>query len=177
MQYTLKDGSVLDVEAAVPEDAEALLRYAKQVGGETDNLLLDKNGLPLTPQQEAAYIRSVAAQKNAVMYCGRAGRQLVAVASLSTPASRRIAHTSELGISVVKEYWGRGVGSAMMQALLDFAKSTGSIRMIHLGVRAANQSAIALYRKFGFVQTGVRPGFFVINGRAEDEIIMCLSLA
>ena len=44
------------IERATAEDAVAMLEYLKQIGGETDNLTFGSEGLPFTPEAEAAYI-------------------------------------------------------------------------------------------------------------------------
>ncbi len=59
----------------------------------------------------------------------------------------------DLGMAVAKEWRGRGVGSALMAAAIDWAAAQG-LHKLSLEVFPDNQRAIALYRKFGFVEEG-----------------------
>jgi ribosomal-protein-alanine N-acetyltransferase len=67
-----------------------------------------------------------------------------------------------------------GIGSALMECLLDWARERG-YRALHLEVRAGNLPAIALYRRFGFVQTGRRRAYYQDNG--EDALLLTRDFA
>lgn len=73
------------------------------------------------------------------------------VGSLHLEASRH--GFGELGMAVAREWRGRGVGSALMAAAIESARERG-LHKLSLGVFAHNAAAIALYRKFGFVEEG-----------------------
>lgn len=59
----------------------------------------------------------------------------------------------ELGMAIAREWRGRGVGSALMEAAIDWAREQG-LHKLSLGVWPHNAAAIALYRKYGFVEEG-----------------------
>ncbi|ADI00314.1 GNAT family N-acetyltransferase [Salisediminibacterium selenitireducens] len=160
-----------------PEDAGMLLAYLKQVGSETDHLLIDGNGVPMTENEEATFLSRIKADPGACMLAGFLGEELVAVASYQASDNQRIAHHAELAVSVKKACWGKGVGNAMIEALISEAKESGQIRHLHLKVKADNERAISLYRKLGFVETGRYPDFFLINGVYEDALLMHLALS
>jgi RimJ/RimL family protein N-acetyltransferase len=61
----------------------------------------------------------------------------------------------ELGMAITREWRGRGVGSALMVAAIEWARERG-LHKLSLGVWPHNAAAIALYRKFGFVEEGRR---------------------
>jgi ribosomal protein S18 acetylase RimI-like enzyme len=61
----------------------------------------------------------------------------------------------EIGMAVAREWRGRGVGSALMAAAIEWARERG-LHKLSLSVFAHNEAAIALYRKFGFVEEGRR---------------------
>ena len=54
---------------------------------------------------------------------------------------------------------GKGTGSALVKALCDYGESHGLV-FITLEVRPSNQAALALYRKFGFCQEGIRKNYY-----------------
>ena len=75
------------------------------------------------------------------------------VGSLHLDASRH--GFGEIGMAVAREWRGRGVGSALLAAAIEWARERG-LHKLSLGVFAHNAAAIALYRKFGFVEEGRR---------------------
>lgn len=156
------------------EDAARFLPYLKQVGGETDNLSFGAEGLPLSVDEEKAFLQSQAESKNSVIFVAERDGNIIGDGSLSG-LSRRMHHRAELGISVVKEEWGKGIGSELMRQLLQYAKDNG-IEILHLEARADNQAAIHLYRKFGFRDIGLFPGFLKHRGAYYDALLMYLDL-
>ena len=71
---------------------------------------------------------------------------------------------------------GHGIGTRLITAIIDFAKDTGKLEILHLGVKADNSRAIKLYEKMGFQEIGRYPKFFKINNVYHDEIFMNLYL-
>ena len=106
------------------------------------------------------------------MLIGLVDAQIVTVGQISSPKNPRIAHNSEIVISVRKDCWRNGIGSQMMQELIQFAKENPTIKNISLGVKAANLAGLNLYQKLGFQQVGVHKNFFCIEGEFDDKIIM-----
>ena len=83
------------------------------------------------------------------------------------PALRR-RHALTLGISVMREAQCKGVGSALMAAMCDYAdRWVGALR-IELTVYCDNAAAIHLYRKFGFEIEGTFKGYAMRNGDYVD---------
>ena len=117
-EIKLKNGQNLILRKANGNDAEKMIEYLNTVGGESDNLLFGKNEFHFSIEQEKEYLNNLNI------------------------------YNSEIAISVKKEYWGLGIGSAVMSELIEFARNN-DIRNIELGVKASNSKAIKLYEKFG----------------------------
>ncbi len=83
------------------------------------------------------------------------------------PALRR-RHALTLGISVLREAQGKGVGSALMAAMCDYADRWAGALRIELTVYCDNAAAIHLYRKFGFEIEGTFKGYAMRDGRYAD---------
>ncbi len=73
-------------------------------------------------------------------------------------------------IAVKKEFRGMGFGKMLMNALIEDAKSQ-NIKAMTLEVRVSNESAIALYKKLGFKEAGIRKNYY---SDKEDALIMWL---
>jgi len=71
-------------------------------------------------------------------------------------------------IAVHPLYTGKGVGYALMRAAQEYCRRAG-VKTLHLEVRPSNTRAIALYRKCGFIQSGIRRGYYGDNG--EDALL------
>ncbi len=61
-----------------------------------------------------------------------------------------------VGIAVVKNWRGQGVGTALLQMLLDWAQASPAIKKVCLDVFATNDAAIRLYPKLGLIEEGRR---------------------
>jgi RimJ/RimL family protein N-acetyltransferase len=101
-----------------------------------------------------------------------AGDQVVGM--IHTEVSRH--GFGELGMLVDREWRGRGVGSALLQATIDWARHQ-RLHKLSLEVFAHNTAAIALYRKCGFVEEGHRVKHYRrASGELWDSIVMGLPL-
>ncbi len=163
----------ITIEKAVPTRAQDILSYLKTVGAETDNLTFGAEGLPVSIEAEQGFIADVNASEKSVMIVALDNGEIVGLASLNGNVRERMKHRASLAISVRKSHWGQGVGSKMLQYLVDFAKEVG-VEIISLEVRQDNKRAIALYEKFGFEKNGEFKGFFKINGEYIDFYLMNL---
>lgn len=82
-------------------------------------------------------------------------------------------HAGSLGIGVIKQYRGQGIGGTLIQTALNAAKEKGLTR-IELSVRETNINAIALYNKLGFIKEGFHQNAVCIDGKYEHHISMAL---
>lgn len=171
----LRDGSVLQIFRPRGENAAEILEYLKTIGGETHFLLMDENGLGISEEREAKILEAAYAEPRGGMHFGKINREIACMFSLSCHPRRRLAHTGEIALSVRKKYWHIGVGSAIMEALIELAKEA-SLKNVELGVYADNERAIALYRRFGFEEIGRHRGKMYVDGEYYDEILMDLHI-
>jgi ribosomal-protein-alanine acetyltransferase len=72
-------------------------------------------------------------------------------------------------IAVRVDFRRKGIGDAIMLAMTEILPANG-VATINLEVRVSNMPAIKLYKKYGFNECGVRPGYYLDNG--EDALIM-----
>ncbi len=175
-EAVLKDGLKLVIRQPKVEDAEMLLAYLRVVGGESDNLLFGKGEVHMTIEQEREYIQNRLNDPNALWLLGCIGETLVSMGSIGCLARPRNRHNAEIGLTVKKEYWGRGIAQLMMEEIVRFAREHGGIKNVHLGVRAGNDSAIHIYEKFGFKKVGAHKDYFCVNGVYHDLNLMELSI-
>jgi len=79
-------------------------------------------------------------------------------------------------MSVRKQYWGLGIGSLMLDTLIDWARHTQIVKKINLRVRTDNQRAILLYERKGFAKEGTIHKEILLDGSYFDHHWMGLEL-
>ena len=82
-------------------------------------------------------------------------------------------HAWRLGMGLLREVRGRGVGRRLADVAIAAAKAQGAER-IELEVFASNTRAIALYEKLGFVREGVKQRARKLDGEYDDVVVMAL---
>lgn len=165
----------LVIRRAEAQDAEEMIEYLNLVGGESDNLMHGKDEFQVPAERVRAHIEHVLHSPNSVILVGTLDGKIVARAALEGYPNKRMSHRAKLSVSVKKEYWRRGIGTALLDALIVWARRA-QVMAIELEVLAGNRAAIDLYHKMGFWDVGVYENFWHVGGRYEDAILMCLNL-
>ena len=85
--------------------------------------------------------------------------------------------THLLNLAVAPRHQRQGHGRALLAQLQTWARTRGD-QALWLEVRAGNPSALALYRRLGFAQMGLRKGYYPASGQQrEDALVLRLDLA
>ncbi len=153
------------VRPAVPGDSRAMAELFAAVAAERSGIATEP---PVDVEERAALFARTAPGSVVAL----AGGQLVGF--IHVEASRH--GFGEFGMLVDRGWRGRGVGSALVQASIGWARDQG-LHKLCLEVFAHNAAAIALYRKSGFVEEGRRIRHYRrANGELWDSIVMGLAL-
>jgi putative acetyltransferase len=86
--------------------------------------------------------------------------------------SPRRTHSMMVGMAVADDFQGRGVGDALMTALLSIADGWLNVFRVELTVFTDNERAIALYRKHGFEIEGTHKAYALRAGQYADTHTM-----
>ena len=164
------------IRKAVRSDAKELIEYLNIIGGESDFLTFGAGQFKKTVEQEEEFIADSLTKANALFIIAEINGKIVGNLNFSGGAKERTAHTGEFGISVLKEYWGNGIGEKLLKYLITWSKASGIIRKINLKVRTDNTKAISLYKKLGFSEEGLIKRDFLIDGKFYDCLSMGLSI-
>ena len=81
-------------------------------------------------------------------------------------------HVGDIGMAVRDDWQGKGVGSALMAAMIDLADNWLNLMRIELTVFTDNAAAVALYQKFGFAIEGTLRRYAFRNGEYVDAYCM-----
>ena len=155
----------LVIRASQPEDAEGLAALA--------NLPNYRFGTLRLPYETADFWRRriEAADAGHLGLVAVLNGRIVGSIGLQRLAGRR-AHSGELGMGVHDDFQGRGIGSALVAAVVETADRWLGLKRLQLTVYADNAPAIALYRKFGFVVEGTHRAFAFRDGAYVDALAM-----
>jgi RimJ/RimL family protein N-acetyltransferase len=165
---TLRDGRKALIRRARPRDAEAVIAHVNAIGAEGIYLMTER--LRLTPKEERAVFRRADGVVE-LFLVATVDDEIVGSANFSRGRQSKNRHVADLGIALRKDVRGRGLGMAMMQVGIRWARSVG-IRKLSLGVFATNRPARRLYRKLGFAQEGRLRGEVILRGKPVDELIL-----
>jgi RimJ/RimL family protein N-acetyltransferase len=163
-------GLDLEIRTATDEDAESLLRYATRLLGERLPEIFRREAPP-TIADEHAFITSRIGPANSTLLLAMADAAVVGVLDFEGGAVSQVAHSGVFGVSVDQDYRGRGIGSALIAALLDWAPRHGVTR-VEVQAFANNPRAVDLYHRLGFRDEGVREAAVIVDGNPVDIILM-----
>jgi putative acetyltransferase len=97
---------------------------------------------------------------------------IIGTAGLTVNANPRTRHSGSMGIMIHKDYQNKGVGTALMQAIIDIADNWLMLIRVELAVFEDNERAIHLYEKFGFEKEGLKRLAAIRKGKYENEYLM-----
>ncbi len=132
-----------------------LIRHAEPIDIESIKTIYDQpavysNNLQLPYQPVASWQKLYNAGAGFYNLVAEVEGQVVGQLGLQVCQNPRRRHVAELGMGVLQEYQGQGVGSALLRAALEMADNWLNIRRMELTVYSSNDVAIALYERFGF---------------------------
>jgi len=168
-----KDGRKLILREAVREDARALIRAVDAVSRERRFFL--RSSFELDVEAEGAWLAQ-ARRRGDLTLLGLVEKRLAGWVTLLRHRQEFRRHVSELGIGVLREYRGLGVGGALMTTTLEWA-AENHVERVELSVRAGNIPALRLYKSLGFAQEGYRTRSVKDDqGAYHDDVLMALFL-
>jgi ribosomal protein S18 acetylase RimI-like enzyme len=121
-------------------------------------------------QQTAAFVTTNIDSGNP-HFVAAAGERIVGWCDIRRETIPVYSHCAALGMGVLEEFRGRGIGERLIRAALDQAK-TGGFERVELSVYAKNTRAASLYRKIGFVHEGTRLKGKKLDGVYDDVHLM-----
>lgn len=176
-QVRLADGRICVLKSLEPADAQRMLDYLKRTAAETHFMLRLPEEVTMTVEEESSYLESSLKDPGAMMINALVEGELAGNVGINPQGLRRkIRHRAGVGIALVKEYWGMGLGRLLMEEAVRAASAMG-YSQLELGVYGDNERAIRLYEKLGFEPWGrIRNAFRLPDGTVCDEILMGLLL-
>ena len=159
------------IRRAVPADADALVALGRAVASEQELwLTYDRSR-----SDERRNLRSVRRDPNVAIFVAETPTGIAGRLSIARDRHPYSPHVAEVGLMVSADRRRRGIGSALMEEAMKWARTAG-ITKVELEVFPHNTPAIALYRKLGFEEEGRRRKRYLIGGHHVDAVLMSIEL-
>ena len=150
-------GLTVHIRNGVASDGSTVLENFNLTHAETDYLLSYPDENHFDSEQESRYLERKAASPNEIELIAFVNGKVAGTAGIDAiGAQYKVAHRAEFGVSILKDYWGLGIGRALMEACIQCARNAGYAQL-ELDVVAENTRALFLYQMAGFVEYGRNP--------------------
>ena len=155
-EFVLKDGRKGVIRTAEEAHTEKVLKQIISVLEEAEYTVTTypEGGADFTVEKEREWIKNHMEGDGKLLVVAEVDGEIVGSADLHNGERKRIQHVGAVGITVLKDFRGYGVGKALMETVIEWASGHPVIEKIGLGVFSNNTGAINLYRKLGFVKEG-----------------------
>lgn len=173
----LKNGMECCLRNGTESDGQAVFDNYNLTHAQTDYLLSYPEEHSFDVAQEGQFLKEKSESENEVQIIAVVGDVVAGTAGIEAVGKKyKVRHRAEFGIHIAKEFWGLGIGRALMDACIECAKKAGYIQL-ELTVVAENARALSLYRRAGFVEYGRNPkGFHSRMSGFQEVIYMRLEL-
>ena len=165
------------IRPAEPADAEQLTRLAAAVSAEPEGWLISVAGEWRSAGDERRYLKALRRYPHAAVFVAeREDGTLVGRLSVGRDPHPASTHVADVGLMVAVGARRQGVGRALLQAAVDWARAAG-VRKLELHVFPWNEAAIKLYESFGFEREGYRKGQYRRGDEYVDAILMAYEIS
>ncbi len=110
-------------------------------------------------------------KKNIPTYYAVHNKRVVGWCDVFPSDNPRQSHRGSLGMGILPEFRGQGIGTKLVDAVLRHAKVYG-LEKVELNVYTSNKAAVALYKKCGFEEEGLIKQYRKLDGQIYDSLIM-----
>jgi putative acetyltransferase len=164
------------IRHADPSDAEQRTRLAAAVSAEPEGWLISVAGEWRSAGDERRYLKALRRYPHAaVLVAERCDGTLVGRLSIGRDPHPASTHVADVGLMVAADARRQGVGTALLQAAVEWARGAG-VRKIELHVFPWNDAAIKLYDAFGFEREGFRKSHYRRGNDYVDAILMAYAV-
>jgi putative acetyltransferase len=164
----------MNIRPARPDDAATLVALGASIGREPEAWLLNTEGWR-SVGDERRYLRALKRHPDAAVYVAEENGAIVGRLSIARDPHQSSRHVADLGLMVAAGYRRRGIGTALLDQAVAWARDAG-VRKLELHVFPWNEPAIRLYDRFGFEREGLRRGHYRRGAELVDVILMAYML-
>lgn len=142
------------VREATEADARDLSAIRVQIDGETEYLDRVQGESYIGESEFKQLIKGDLESGHNLLLVVEVNSRIVGFSRCEGTMLKRLSHKVQFGVGVLKEYWGCGIGTALLNESLQWADACG-IKKVTLSVLETNVKAIYMYKKHGFEVEGI----------------------
>ena len=173
-KITLKNGKEALIRNGDRDDGAEVFDVFCLTHEETDYLLSYPDETSFDAIAESKFLAEKTESPNEVELIAVVDGKIAGIAGIEAVGKQyKLKHRAEFGISVLKKYWGLGVGRALTEACIRCAKDAG-YDQLELDVVSENDRAVDMYKDLGFVEFGRNPAGFNSRMSGHQELILML---
>ncbi len=150
-ELPLSDGRVCVLREMVEEDAPGILEFLPLTHAETDFVNYMAGEFDWSLEKERAFLRSRFANPLAISMAAEVDGRIIGLAGAAALEFKRMRHHAEIGLAILKAFWGQGIGRRMMEINIEWGRRAG-LRKVYLRVVDYNERARRMYEALGFVE-------------------------
>ena len=161
------------IREAELKDAAELVAFLNRVSLETDFTSLDGDGILLTSEEMEIFLNKQASSDNQITLLAFLNDKIAGIVNITADQRKRVRHIGDLFIVIGKRYWNNGLGSLLLEEVIEWAQASSVLRRLQLTVQTRNQAAVHLYQKYGFAIEGRQErGAYIEEGEFIDVYLM-----
>lgn len=173
--YKSKNGKIVTIREAKEQDAERMIISASKA--------LINTPYMLSTVEDIKKMSVVAIQKtlkdyhenpNYVQFIAEVDGKLVGKIDFKNGNNEKISHQGAIAMIILPEYRNYGIGRALLETLINWAKNNSKIEKVCLEVMEDNLGAIKLYKNLGFFEEGRKAKGVKLESGYQDLILMAL---
>lgn len=169
LTYRLPDATQVTLRPATPDDAAGIIAAVRSRSEERSYVLMDIYGKDAAA--ERAYLERLDRSRNLFLVATVDGAIVGILALLDMPLCRGAAQTLAAGVHLVREWRGRGIGSAMLRYGLRWAAAHG-FAAVAADLFTTNERSLHLFRKAGFREEACQRRAVRVGAGAISEVIL-----
>lgn len=173
-EVTLKNGKTVLIRQAEVADAQHLLDCVKKYIPQSEYIPKLEQEIVITVEQEREWINSFLIHNNSLLLVAEYENLVIGNIDLTGNRRKVMEHTAVIGMGMLKEWRNSGLGTALLDTAIEWARQNPVLELIWLQVYTANKAALHLYRKMGFEENGIMKSFFKHNNDYFDNLTMTM---
>ncbi len=170
-KFIAKNGVEVTLRPARPEDAGEIIKTVRSISPERSYVLMECYGKDEGSAKR--YISEIEHAGDLLLVAVAEGAVIGALAAVRSGCGPRdmSTHVVDVGLHLIKEYRGLGIGTRMLQYAIEWAREKGFKKMV-ASIFTTNKRSLNLFLKAGFTEECIRRKHFRIGSKYIDEICM-----
>ena len=123
------------IREAEVEDAAELVAFLNRVSVETDFTSLDRNGILMTDTEMELFLDKQAHSENQITLLALLNDEIAGLVNITADQRKRVRHIGDLFIVIGQKYWNNGLGSLLLEEVVEWAQASGILRRLQLTVQ------------------------------------------